>query len=287
MDPLLSPTKARHAAIQAKDWAYVSAWLTKKYHPKAVPPFEHNDDTLKALLALVAANDAADEQAELMRRAQAEELEILEQHRLDQRAEADPCKEVLDEVVASLDEQGLRSLDELAETGVLLGTLSTDPVDMGHRIIEITRERHDAENHLRKISGLQARLEREMNDLRGSIEALKEAQNAEVVENLQQKTALSTREAKQISIKLNEYQERIASLDRQSISGPRIEDVKTEEKKILQRQKRVKALEMEVASFHGLPPDLEAAKGEYHRAQKELEFLLKRRDDLFEGLVKS
>lgn len=66
MDPLLSPAKARQAAIQAKDWAYVNSWLSRQYAPKPIPSFERNENTLRTLLALAVANDAADEEATLL-----------------------------------------------------------------------------------------------------------------------------------------------------------------------------------------------------------------------------
>ena len=81
---IFSPSVARAAASTAKDWSYVDDWLRRKYAASSssssassisggakatakrsswttVPQFERNPETLKALLALAAANEAADE----------------------------------------------------------------------------------------------------------------------------------------------------------------------------------------------------------------------------------
>ena len=72
---IFSPTIARIAASTARDWSYVDSWLSSKLPPgRPLPSFERNPDTLKALLALAAANEAADEQRSLLARAEAEAL---------------------------------------------------------------------------------------------------------------------------------------------------------------------------------------------------------------------
>src|SRR4051812_16762721 len=71
---IFSPSVARAAASTAKDWAYVDAWIKRQYvhlsnpdpnshnYPSRPPTFERNADTLEALLALIAANEAADDE---------------------------------------------------------------------------------------------------------------------------------------------------------------------------------------------------------------------------------
>ncbi|KAI1495667.1 hypothetical protein F5X99DRAFT_114525 [Biscogniauxia marginata] len=67
---IFSPSVARAAASTAKDWAYVDGWLRAKYAllKRRPPPFERNPDTLRALLALAAANEAADEERDQLAR---------------------------------------------------------------------------------------------------------------------------------------------------------------------------------------------------------------------------
>ena len=60
---LFSPSKARQQRALAQDWAHVDAWLSARYGGR-IPSFERNEDTLKELLTLVAANEKADEEEE-------------------------------------------------------------------------------------------------------------------------------------------------------------------------------------------------------------------------------
>jgi HAUS augmin-like complex subunit 1 len=279
---LISPTKARRDAAQAKDWAYVSSWLTKKYHPRQVPRFERNTDTLKALLELAAVNEAADCEVELLQQAEKEELREYEEA---QKGERGPCREIVDALEDGLDEGGTHALRVLAEASVLLGTLSTDPVVIGERIIELSHDKFEMEEQLRRIGDLQSQLERDMATMKSSIENIHSQIDEAAQEDILQRTAQLNRETKQFTAKIGEYNERIAGLERYKITSPSIPEVKEQEQRVKKLQARVKAFERQIADFHGLPPDLEAARGEYKRAQIELHELTRRRDELFEGMV--
>ena len=65
---LFSPSKARQQRALAQDWAHVDSWLSSHYSGR-IPPFERNEDTLRELLALAAANERADEEQELVTKA--------------------------------------------------------------------------------------------------------------------------------------------------------------------------------------------------------------------------
>jgi HAUS augmin-like complex subunit 1 len=279
-DPLISPSKARRDAERARDWSYVTSWLTKKYAPQPVPRFEHNEEVLQSLLALMAANDDADAEAELLYRAEEEELSRFEERR--GGALYDPVHELLGEVEASLDEKGKEALQDLAETSVLLGTLKTDAATLGARMVEVTKDEFDAAQRLRSVEVVQTYLEREIALLERDMASLREQEDESVTETLRQQTTQYNRDAKQVGMKLAEYKDRIATLERARVTGPPLEDVKVDEKEVLTLQMRVKSLERQLAEYHGFPPDLEAAKEEYQRSQRELQSLTRRRDELFE-----
>lgn len=78
-DALFSPSKARQQQAQAKDWIFVDSWLSKKYHPKPVPSFERNEETLQALMTLVAFNERADEEQALVEKVERQALNELEE----------------------------------------------------------------------------------------------------------------------------------------------------------------------------------------------------------------
>jgi HAUS augmin-like complex subunit 1 len=73
-----SPSKAKQQKAQAQDWQHVDTWLSSKYQGRSVPQYERNEDTLKALLALVSANEKADEEREMLWNVQKEALSELQ-----------------------------------------------------------------------------------------------------------------------------------------------------------------------------------------------------------------
>jgi HAUS augmin-like complex subunit 1 len=284
-DLLISPSKARRDAARARDWSYVTSWLAKKYATQPVPRFERSEEVLQSLLALMAANDAADAEAELLYRAEEEELGRFEERQ--GVAVDDPVHELLGQVEASLDERGKEALRDLAETSVLLGTLKTDAATLGARMVEVTRDEFDAAQRLGSVEAVQGYLEREIALLEHDMASLREREDESATETLRQQTTQYNRDAKQVSMKLVEYKDRIAALERAKVAGPQLEDVKVDEKEVLTLQTRVRSLEKQLAEYHGFPPDLEAAKEEYQRSQRELQSLTKRRDQLFdEDLVR-
>jgi HAUS augmin-like complex subunit 1 len=279
-DPLISPSKARRDAARARDWSYVMSWLAKKYAPHPVPRFEHNEEVLQSLLALMAANDNADAEAELQYRAEEEELGQFKERQ--GGAVDDPVHKLLGEVEASLDEKGKEALRDLAETSVVLGTLKTDAATLGSRMVEVTRDEFDTAQRLSSVKVVQAYLEREIALLERDMASLREREDEGVAETLRHQTTQYNRDAKQVGMKLVEYKDRIAALERAKVAGPQLEDVKVDEKEVLTLQTRVTNLEKQLAEYHNFPPDLEAAKEEYQRSQRELQNLTKRRDELFD-----
>jgi HAUS augmin-like complex subunit 1 len=284
--PLISPSKARRDAEQARDWAYVTSWLAKKYAPQPVPRFERNEDVLQSLLALVTANDAADGELELLHRAREEELERYDESQIN--AVEDPIQGLLTEVEASLDEKGVNALRDLAEASLLVGALKTDSATLEARILEMEKDEFDAAGRLRCAEAVQAYLETEMAMLERETNSLREREDEGVTESLRQQTTQYSRDTKQVGMKLVEYKDRIAALERAKVAGPQLEDLKADEKEVLALQARVKGLEKQLADYQGLPPDLEAAREEYQRSQRELQGLTRRRDALFdESLARS
>src|SRR5579862_8401240 len=74
---IFSPSQARQQQAQAKDWNYIDTWLSAKYSSKSAPPFERNNETLKALLALASWNEGVDEERTLVAKVEAKALEEL------------------------------------------------------------------------------------------------------------------------------------------------------------------------------------------------------------------
>lgn len=283
IDPSISPSKARRDAVEARDWAHISAWLMEKYSPQPVRRFERNSETRQALLELLTANEAADREVELVQRAEGEELRRYEAARA--RDVETPCREMVEVVVERLDEEGMRALQELAGASLRLGTLTPDPMGIGERIVELTQERFETEEQLRRIGELQSRLERETDTMRKRIDCIQAQEDEVAYEEIQQHTAQLNREMRQFTTKMGEYNEQIAALERFEIKGPDMLEVKEQECRVRKLQAKVKALEKVVANFYSLPPDLEVARGEYRRAKRELQELKLRRNSLFQEMM--
>jgi hypothetical protein len=122
---VFSPSAAKHQTLLAKDWSYIDQWLSARYHPKPVPKFERNPDTLKALLALAAANEAADEERALEKRVKEKALAELKSRDLAAAAELRNEEPVLIALEENLTPEGTRALNSVALLSVALGSIST------------------------------------------------------------------------------------------------------------------------------------------------------------------
>lgn len=285
---LASPTKARQAAIQAKDWAYVNSWLSRQYAPKPVPQFERNKDTLRVLLTLAAANDAADEEASLQHRAREEAVRAF---KLREEADAkDPHErqknEIMEEVEMCLDEKGRDNMNDLAEAAVALGnTLNPTPDDLSLSIIELTAEEFDAQDQIAKVDQLHRYLQKELVWLQDGLEELRSDKAYETPADIQSLTSEWVRDSKMLSSKVGEYQDRIASLERNQPRGPTIEELMVEEENVIRLRETVKSLQGRVKAFHDLPKDSLEARARYKELERELGQLTRQRDTMFGNLV--
>ncbi|KAA8649795.1 hypothetical protein EYZ11_005384 [Aspergillus tanneri] len=280
--PLVSPTKARQAAIQAKDWAYVNSWLSRQYGPNTVPNFERNEDTLRTLLALAAANDAADEEATLIHHAREQGVQGYKRR---EGTEDKQKREILDEVELCLDGKGAQDLDDLAETTAVLGALGTETTDLGQSIIELTKEEFGVQQQMFKVETIHNYLERELATLQNHLEELNSDKAYEIAADLPALTAEWSRGTKTLTAKVGEYHDRIASLERTKHKGPTLDELEAEEADVTRFMETVQALENRVHMFHDLPKDIPGARAKYKELEQELDKLTQRRDSMFENLV--
>ncbi|KAL4780244.1 hypothetical protein BJX76DRAFT_338502 [Aspergillus varians] len=279
---LASPTKARQAAIQAKDWAYVNSWLNRQYEPNPVPRFERNEDTLRTLLVLAAANEAADEEAAMLHHAREQTIEGFKAR---EGTEEKQKVELLDEVEHCLDEIGTGALEDLAETAVVLGTLGTRTSDVGQSIIDLTKEEFDVQEQLRRVQSLHNYLDRELVTLREQLEDLMSNRAFETPANLPALTSEWTRSTKLLCAKITEYQDRTTALERSSNKGATLEKIMLEEEEVSRMMESVKSLETRIGMFHDLPKDLAGARARFKDLERELDRLIQQRDSLFGDLV--
>ena len=280
---VLSPSKARQAASQVRDWAYITSWLKRKCFPNPVPQFERNEDTLKVLLDLAAANEAADEEEALLHRAR---LEFVDSFRGREQSITDSRAGLVDGIEASLDYKGTTLLEDLAETTVVLGALNPAITELGCGITDLTREEFDVAEQLRRLENLQNYLEEQLGSLGSQLDELYNEELYETPTVLPGKTDERIRNTKFLSTKVNEYRDRLAALQRTpEAKGPQIGELVSEEDKVVKLKETVKSLENQVRMFHGLPPNVRKATQEHERLIKEHRDLLRKRDQIFDGVI--
>ncbi|KKY27268.1 hypothetical protein UCRPC4_g01170 [Phaeomoniella chlamydospora] len=259
-----------------------------------LPRFERNDETLQALLALVAANVAADERAELLLRAQEEEaeqwsaIEKEEDHSSDtpDAHRSDFVPNVTNLLEEMLDPEASEALDSLAESSLALGALSTSTTDMSQAIVDMAYQQQHFQHHVKSIESLQRSLESETRAMQDQLSELEQSKekSAESQETMQQQIADWTRASKLLAVKFDEYRDRVSRMQKGSDLCT-IEDLRVKERDVLRQKGQLRMLERELHTYQGLPSDLDAAREEYRRLNDGVMKLRRRRDEFFEYMA--
>ncbi|GME35885.1 uncharacterized protein LTHEOB_4939, partial [Neofusicoccum parvum] len=211
-DALFSPSKAAQQRAQAHDWQHVEAWLSSLYPNRALPTFERNDETLKALLALAAANERADEETALV-----EALEEEVRHEMGEAgvatADEQADQQLLDTIAASLTSDGHQSLDALARLSTILNAPSPDPETLAHALLAPTTHQAHLTTHATALTTLRTLLARDLAALQHTLRTTTAAPAlAPPAPSLPRQTADYVRQTKQLLPKLDEYATRLAAL---------------------------------------------------------------------------
>lgn len=277
---IFSPSLARQQLLQAKDWSYIDAWLSAKYSPRPPPPFERNADTLKALLALVALNESADEERDLLAA-----VEVRALNDLNNIHENDPHHELMGTLEDNLTREGTTALDTLADLSVSLNQAVPDIEDMGRRMIDLSVTTAQQAQTLDRVSILEAHLNDELENINRMITSL-QSEDYQAPENMTKQTIDYQRKAKALSAKMPELRDKVKALEaKEGTQKVTIQDVKAEEEKYKDAMRIVKELELQVKGYYGLPQDTDLARLELEGLRVELQDLSRQRDTMFEGLV--
>ncbi|KAK4108186.1 hypothetical protein N656DRAFT_784469 [Canariomyces notabilis] len=170
---IFSPSVARAAASAAKDWSYIDAWLHRKF-PRGPPSFERNADTLRVLLALAVANEAADEERAMIARLEAEALDQLRAHQAQSHSQSEPDNNnnnnnplgdareaILASLERSLTRDGQIALDSMAALAVQSGIAHPTPPSLAESLIRLTAESLTLEQTLSRLDVLTGYMNRE------------------------------------------------------------------------------------------------------------------------------
>lgn len=277
---IFSPSVARQQLAAAKDWNYIDSWLSTKFNGKTPPPFERNNDTLKALLALAALNETVDEERELLARVEAKALQDLQA-----KEEADPNAQLLNSIEESLTREGHTSLEALSTLSVPLNQAIPDVEKLGRSIIDLHALACDLDQASKRVSILEKLLSNELETINALIKDL-QSDAYQPSPDLMKQTIDYQRQTKALASKLPELKDRVASLSASlGNSKVTIQDIKTEEEKFKNLLAVVKDVEAQVKSYHGLPQDTDLARLELETIKVALQDLTRQRDSMFEGLV--
>ncbi|KAI0190769.1 hypothetical protein EV127DRAFT_429999 [Xylaria flabelliformis] len=313
---IFSPSVARAAASTAKDWAYVDGWLRRQFtssssstSSKSTPPpsFERNPETLGVLLALIAANEEADEERDRLARLEAsalDEVRAVEAGRRqtssssnnddgDHDSSQTPnglllAEDLLTALDAGLTKEGQTALDALADVSLCLDA-ATDPSpsNLSHRFVELQGRMHEAEHLLHRVELLQSYLADESARLSAFLEELRTAPQYQLPRDGEEKSVEELeRTVKDMASRLPELTRHVEALEKRvGIPPLTVEDLRHDEEAYLDLLARKKDLDAQVKAFAGLPPDVEAARIELEGLRAQLREATERRDANFEMLV--
>ncbi|KAI1406332.1 hypothetical protein F4819DRAFT_243669 [Hypoxylon fuscum] len=312
---IFSPSVARAAASTAKDWSYVDSWLRSKYasHPSInrgkVPSFERNPDTLKALLALAAANEAADEEREQLARVEEAALEEVrdaererearhqEQQQLQlqqQAATAEPpvpngellASDLLSALESSLTKEGATALDSMSHMAVSLGLAYPTPESLGAAYVSLQGRALELEDTVERVNLLQRYLDRESAKLDAFLQELQHGEAYQLAPDLAKQNLELQRKVKSMSARLPELKQQVIYLEKSTgLPNLTVDEVRKDEEAYLELLAKKKELDAQVKAFAGLPPDIEAARAELEALRAELRDVTEQRDTNFEKLV--
>ncbi|KAG9250143.1 uncharacterized protein F5Z01DRAFT_678053 [Emericellopsis atlantica] len=281
---IFSPSVARVAASNARDWFYVDSWLSSKLGGRAVPQFERNKDTLRALLALASFNEAADEERQLVARAESEALAQLELARGSQEA---GCfrEALLDAMEDELPREGQVALESLAQMAVQAGIAAPEPRDLGQNMVHLQQTTFAMGQMKLRVQTLQRHIEQSGQQIRDFLDVL-ERDEYQPAPGLAKQNIELQRKAKIMSAQLPDMEERAAALASSvATRGPSIDVVAEEEQAYMELLARKRLLDTQIAKFEGLSTDPDTARSDLEALRNELHAANAHRDEMFEGLV--
>ncbi|KAK3375994.1 hypothetical protein B0T24DRAFT_212516 [Lasiosphaeria ovina] len=299
---IFSPSVARAAASTAKDWSFVDNWLARQFPGGRSPPvFERNNDTLRVLLALASANEAADEERQRIGRLEAGALRNLEQQDRNRRdndkndqAEAsinatklhDTRDAILAAVEDGLSREGRVALDTMATLAVEGGIAFATPTDLGQQMVEMAGKVGELEQTEGRVQVLARFLGAEALTIERLREEL-ETSHYRPGTDLAKQNLEMQRKIKTMATRLPELRDKVTFLASSvgNMTNPTIKQVRQEEEAYLTLLARKKELDSQVKAFQGLPPDTDQARQELESLRSELRRMTQRRDAVFEGLV--
>lgn len=282
---IFSPSVARLAASTARDWSHVDAWLTTKYKDRPVPPFERNQDTLNALLALAALNESSDDNRDLVARVEGSALRDIRRDKERLTSLASFKHDFLTALEQTLTREGSASLDAMAEAALQLGMAFPEPSQLSQAMLRLQTTVFDLDQAFARVQTLQRHIDAESAKLESLLSEVRGDEYRPPADLARQNLDMHRR-VKALDKKLPEMKDKVSSLARAvGLPNPTIQQVSQEEEKYLRLLDVKIGLDQQLIEFEGLPPDIAMARQQLEALTRELRNITDRRDAVFEGLV--
>ncbi|OAA73777.1 hypothetical protein ISF_00678 [Cordyceps fumosorosea ARSEF 2679] len=296
---MISPSIARIAATEARDWSFVDSWIASQFpgrpHQQAPPPFERNPDTLRALLVLIAFHDTASEEARLLARIERDALTELSS--LDGGGGADSAASattacpatlrdsLLDIVQQELPKEGRVALHSMASMAVAAKIALPEPEELAAAVLDTQCAIFEAEQMTSRAEVLERHIHSEVEHASSVLSEMQgEAWSAP--EGLGKRNLELQRTVKAMTAQVPEFENSVASPKSPDASSDfTVHDILRQEQDYLALVENRKELEKRILVFRGLPSDPDLARNELNAYRKELQGITSRRDAAFQGLV--
>ncbi|KAK8229818.1 hypothetical protein HDK77DRAFT_415337 [Phyllosticta capitalensis] len=305
-DALFSPSKAAQQRAQAHDWRHVETWLSALYPNQRLPAFERNDETLKALMAMAAANERADEEGRLLEQLEDEvreellgdETAMIHDQKQNTNNDIEKNTDALTTTIASsVSPTGLRALSFLSILSSSLNPATTyHAPSLAHVLIAHSTSQAALAAHSESLHHLRLQLAATLLSLRRTHDALATDPALAPHAALPRQTADFARQTKHLVPKLREYEERLAGLAANSgthllssplnpFSAAALSQLLAQTDELAALRRGVERLEGQVRAFRDLPADRDGARRVVRAREDTLRQLRAERDGAFEGLV--
>lgn len=283
---IFSPSIARAAASAAADWSHMDTWLTS-HLGRPPPPFERNPDTLRALLALFAFNESADDSRASLLRLESHALSSLQQPPPENDAAATARAAILSSLESSLSREGATALNSLASLAVTSGTAFPTPPVLAARLAALPPQIASLQQAKSRTAALASYVSSSTADAATLSASLEEDDSPYRPANDLAKANLEAqRHIRNLTARLPELRDRVNGLARSvGVPSPTLEQVRREEEAFVALLRDKQALDAQVAAYEGLPADVDEARRELEALRDELRRITERRDAVFEGLV--
>ncbi len=280
---IFSPSVARIAASAAKDWNYVDSWLSVKFHGRTPPPFDRNPETLKVLLALAALNEQADEERDLLTRAETAALQELEESSSSQTHVED---NILEAVERELTRDGTTALEAMASMASSLGIGYPEPEALGRNMFSLQAKVFEIDQMKARLALLRRFVQDEAVTVDGLFLGLRGEAYKPAPEMAKQNLE-AQRKIKAMATNLPELRDRVSALEDSvsAVSSPTIELLAKAEEEYLSLLAQREELQSQLNHFNGLPSDVDAARSELESMRNQLRLVTGRRDAVFEELA--